>query len=277
MSTLKNSNVATKAATAERERLWKVRLRSPWLIGAGPFAAVALLWFAAVRWLGVPPVFLPPLEDMPRALWQMFTREAVGRDLLVSIYRVLTGFGLAVLLATPLGIWVGYRLPVRQFFEPILGFLRYIPVPVFIPLTILWFGSGNRQKMVIIFLGAFFQLVLMVADAARAVPRSYYEAAIMLKAPPSHLPLRVLWPAALPQIFDSYRITLGWAWTYLVVAEIVGATTGIGYYIIKAQRYLLIPQIFAAMVLIGVLGMATDLLLQAAHRRLFPWAERSSA
>jgi NitT/TauT family transport system permease protein len=129
--------------------------------------------------------------------------------------------------------------------------------------------------MAIIFIGAFFQLVLMVEDAAASVRKDYYEAAIMLGAPKLDLLLRVLWPAALPRIFDSYRICIGWAWTYLVVAEIVGATTGIGYYVIKAQRYLLIPQIFAAMALIGLLGMMTDIILSVLHARLFPWEERS--
>jgi NitT/TauT family transport system permease protein len=151
-----------------------------------------------------------------------------------------------------------------------------MPVPVFIPLTILWVGSGNTQKMVIIFLGAFFQLVLMVEDAAKSVRRDFYESATMLGAPKRDLILRVLWPAAFPQIFDSYRICIGWAWTYLVVAEIVGATTGIGYYIIKAQRYLLVPQIFAAMVLIGLLGMFTDIFLAWMHKRLFPWEEKQN-
>jgi NitT/TauT family transport system permease protein len=170
---------------------------------------------------------------------------------------------------------MGYSEKLSRMFDPIIGFVRYMPVPVFIPLTILWLGSGNTQKMAIILIGAFFQLVLMVEDAATSVRKDYYEAAIMLGAPKRDLVLRVLWPAALPRIFDSYRICIGWAWTYLVVAEIVGATTGIGYYIIKAQRYLLIPQIFAAMVLIGLLGMMTDIILSVLHNRLFPWEERS--
>jgi NitT/TauT family transport system permease protein len=243
--------------------------------GLLPLAVLAAAWILAVHLLEISPIFLPPLEDMPSVLWRMFTEEGVTRDLLISIYRVLLGFVLAVALATPIGVLMGYRKTIRQSLSPVLGFFRYIPVPVFIPLTILWFGSGDRQKMIIIFLGAFFQLVLMVSDAARNVPGTYYESATMLGAPRRDLVLRVLWPAALPQIFDSYRIAMGWAWTYLIVAEIVGASTGLGYYIIKAQRYLLIPQIFAAMALIGVLGMLTDYLFSAAHQRLFPWAQRA--
>src|SRR5262249_49178466 len=103
----------------------------------------------------------------------------------------------------------------------------------------------------------------------------YYEAATMLGAPRRDLVLRVLWPAALPQIFNSYRVCIGWAWSYLVVAEIVGANAGIGYYIIKAQRYWMSPETFPAMALTGPLGMATDLSLAVLHRWLFPWQETS--
>jgi len=245
------------------------------LLGFAPFAGVALIWVLMVHVGGVRAVFLPPLEQMPGILWRMFAVERIVPDIVISCYRVFLGFAVAVLFATPLGVLMGYSRRMHQMFTPIVGFVRYMPVPVFIPLCILWFGSGNLEKIVIIVLGAFFQLVLMVADAATAVQREYYEAATMLGAPRRDLVLRVLWPAALPQIFDAYRTCMGWAWTYLVVAEIVGATTGIGYYIIKAQRYLMVPQIFGAMLLIGILGMATDLVFGVLHSWLFPWAGKS--
>ncbi len=244
-----------------------------WMLGFLPFAGMALLWFILSHFCEIQEVFLPRLETMPGAVWGMFTEEAILSDVLISCYRVVAGFLIAVALATPLGILMAYSSRASQIFEPIVGFVRYMPVPAFIPICILWFGSGNLQKMVIIFLGAFFQLILMVKDAAASVRIDYYEAATMLGAPRRDLILRVLWPAALPQIFNSYRICIGWAWTYLVVAEIVGASTGIGYYIIKAQRYLMVPQIFAAMVLIGILCMVTDLVLAALHGWLFPWGE----
>jgi NitT/TauT family transport system permease protein len=242
--------------------------------GCLPFIGLGILWFLIVHIGQIPPIFLPPLENMPKVLWHMFTEEFILRDIGISIFRVIMGFFIALVLATPLGVFMGYSEKISRMFDPIIGFARYMPVPVFIPLTILWLGSGNIQKMAIIYIGAFFQLVLMVEDAASSVRRDYCEAAIMLGAPKRDLILRVLWPAALPQIFDSYRICMGWAWTYLVVAEIVGATTGIGYYVIKAQRYLLVPQIFASMVLIGLLGMLTDLLMAFLHKKLFPWKEK---
>jgi NitT/TauT family transport system permease protein len=254
-------------------RLWPVQF----LLGFIPFTLVATIWSFLVHGVKISPVFLPPLEVMPSAVWRMFMVEGIAKDMSISIYRVVCGFFLAAIIATPIGMLMGYSRWTSRLLDPIMGFIRYMPVPVFIPLTILWFQSGDAQKMVVIFLGAFFQLVLMVEDAARSVPKDYYEAAIMRGAPRRHLFSRILWPSSLPQIFDSYRICMGWAWTYLVVAEIVGANTGVGYYIIKAQRYLMIPQIFAAMVLIGLLGMLTDLLFALMHDRLFPWAERNSS
>jgi NitT/TauT family transport system permease protein len=241
-----------------------------------PFAGVAILWLILVHVFGVRPVFLPPLEEMPPVIWNMFANEGIISDIAISCLRVIAGFLIAMLIATPLGILMGYNVRAQQLFQPIIGFIRYMPVPVFIPLCILWFGSGDFEKVVIIFLGAFFQLTLMIQDASRSVRRDFYESAIMLGAPRPALISRVLWPAALPQIFDSYRVAIGWAWTYLIVAEIVGARTGIGFYIIRAQRYLMVPQIFAAMILIGILGMTTDLLLGRVHRKLFRWTERSS-
>ncbi len=265
-----------KTDRSER-RAHRIRFRIRLLLGAAPFAVTAAIWFLLVHGFAVRPVFLPPLEQMPGAIWGMFVGDAIAFDILISCVRVFGGFLAAVLLATPLGILMGYNHRAHQIFEPIFGFIRYIPVPVFIPLCILWFGSGDAEKIIIIFLGAFFQLTLMVEDAAHSVRRDFYEAAIMLGAPRSALISRVLWPAALPQIFDSYRICIGWAWTYLIVAEIVGASSGIGFYIIKAQRYLMVPQVFAAMILIGVLGLATDLLFSYAHRSLFHWSRTSES
>src|SRR5258708_7228058 len=177
------------------------RRPSRMLLGLIPLAATAIIWFLLIRVFAVRPVFLPPLEEMPRAIWAMFIEQGIGTDISISCFRVVAGFIAAVVLATPLGVLMGYNLKVHQLFEPIIGFIRYMPVPVFIPLCILWFGSGDLEKVIIIFLGAFFQLTLMVQDAAQAVRRDFYEAATMLGAPRPALIFRVLWPAALPQIF----------------------------------------------------------------------------
>ncbi len=261
------------AATESSPRFWE-RFKSGHILALLPFLCTVLAWQLLVHVFHVRPIFLPPLESFPNALWEMFVVEQIWRDVLVSTFRVVTGFFVAILLATPLGVLMGFSGNLNRMIAPYLGFVRYMPVPVFIPICILWLGSGDLQKSMIIFLGAFFQLVLMIQDAAAGVPKAYFEAASMLGAPRRDLLIRVLLPAAMPRIFESWRISMGWAWTYLVVAELVGATTGVGYYIVKAQRYLQIPKIFAAMALIGFLGLITDALFLFAHGRLFSWDEK---
>jgi NitT/TauT family transport system permease protein len=266
------------------------------LLGSIPFLILALIWVLLVKFFNVGPVFLPPLEEMPKVLFRMFFPVRTTQDLAdhtfltgilfrkgsilwdvgVSSGRIFCGFILTILLATPLGILIGYSKTIQLIFSPIIGFIRYMPVPVFIPLCILWFGSGDLEKVAVIFAGGFFQLALLVADAAALVRSDYYEAATMLGAPRHDLVFRVLLPAALPQIFDGFRICLGWAWTYLLVAEILGATSGVGYYVTIAQRYVMVPQIFASMLIIGCLGMGTDLILARLHRTLFPWVEKKT-
>src|SRR5437879_789587 len=135
------------------------------LLGLLPFAVGALVWVVLGRVFGVRPVFLPALGDMPAAIWGMFTEQGIGSDIAISCFRVVAGFIAAVLLATPLGVLMGYSPRTSQLFEPIVGFIRYMPVPVFIHLCILWFGSGDLVKVIIIFSAAFFQLTLMVQGA----------------------------------------------------------------------------------------------------------------
>jgi len=160
---------------------------------------------------------------------------------------------------------------VASVVEPTVGFVRYLPVPAFVPLCILWFGLGDTAKIVVIFLGTFFQLILLIEDVSRAVTRDYFEAALTLGANRGELIRRILWPASLPGVVSACRTAIGWAWTYLVVAEIAGATSGIGFRIMQAQRFVETPKVFAGIVIIGVLGMTTDLLIHAFQKSYFRW------
>ena len=204
------------------------------LLGSVPFCAVALVWFCLTANGFVNDTFLPTMSSVARALIQVFSRESYLADVWVSIYRVMGAFAASAILAMPIGLLPGYAPKVAELVEPFVGFVRYLPVPAFVPLCILWFGLGDTAKIVVIFLGTFFQLVLMASDVARSIPRDYFEAALMLGAKPRHLLSRVLWPASLPGVVSACRTTVGWAWTYLVVAEIAGATSGIGFRIMQA-------------------------------------------
>jgi NitT/TauT family transport system permease protein len=194
------------------------------------------------------------------------------QDARISVFRVMAGFLASAALALPLGLAIGAYRPVRAFFEPLLEFSRYLPAVAFVPVVLLWAGIGEASKITVIWIGTFFQMVLMLSEDVARVPVPQVDAARTLGATGPEVVALVLLRSALPAMFDTLRITLGWAWTYLVVAEMVAADSGLGYAILKAQRFLQTDRIFVGIIVIGLIGLATDQALRWCHRRLFPWA-----
>ncbi|MGF7006570.1 ABC transporter permease [Aminobacter sp. BE322] len=240
------------------------------------FFAVLLVLWSAVSGLGVVgDFFLPsPLAVLTTAR-QLYFQDGFVLDLAVSIYRVGVGFLLAALIAVPLGLLMGSFQLFRSMLEPCLAFMRYMPATAFIPLLVLWLGIDDAQKFSVIFVGTFFTLTLMVMVSTLSVPIALIESAMMLGASPARLVRKVILPAAKPAIFNDLRIVLGWAWTYIVIAEIVAASSGVGYVILKASRYMDTATIFVGIISIGLVGLTSDLLFIAAGRRLFPYLQRS--
>lgn len=217
----------------------------------------------------VPALFLPSPIAVVSRLYQMFVTEGYAVDILVSSGRVMAGFGLAAALAVPLGLLIGNISFFRALLEPLFGAARYLPATAFIPLLIIWLGLDESQKVSVIFIGTFFPLVLMIADASSSVSRDLVNSGYTLGASNRQILFRVLLPGALPAIFDQLRITVGIAWTYLIVAELVGANRGIGISILSAQRFLLTDAVIAGIVTVGILGVVTDVLFRLLHKRLF--------
>ena len=155
----------------------------------------------------------------------------------ISIYRITLGFLISTAFALPIGVLIGCYRGWEAAIEPLVDFIRYMPVVAFVPLTILWTGTGDAQKFLIIFIGTFFQQVLLVMDNVKSVPRDFVNLGRTLEMPESRILARIVVPSAMPAIWDSMRISLGWAWTWLVVAELVAATSGLGYRITTAQRF----------------------------------------
>jgi len=255
--------------------LWSIRLaisRRSYLVLALAGLVVPLLgWALLSAFAGVNPVFLPgPDKVLVRiATWAM--EDDLLGDAAISTMRVVAGWALSALLAVPLGLLIGSWRAVQALLEPLTDFIRYMPAVAFIPLVMLWVGIDEGAKVAIIFIGTFFQMVLMVAEDVRRVPMAQIEAAQTMGATRREVLEKVILPSAKPALLDTLRITMGWAWTYLVVAELVAANSGLGFAILKAQRFLQTDKIFAGILLIGFIGLAIDQLFRLLHRKAFPW------
>lgn len=238
-------------------------------------AAFFVLFFGAWAWatLGgyVRPLFLADPISTFRAGVVLFTEHDFLSDVGITLFRVVGGFVIATLVGVPLGIAMGASRRVDAFLGPFVSFARYLPASAFIPLLILWAGVGEAQKLAVIFIGSVFQIVLMVAVIIGETRRDLMEAAVTLGAGRRGVIMRVMLPNAAPAIAETLRLVLGWAWTYVIVAELVGAESGIGHMIMDSQRFLDTGQMIFGIFIIGVIGMVSDLAFRWLNRRLFPW------
>ena len=245
-------------------------------LGFGAFVVVLALWSILSYGGIVQPLFLPSPGSVAKALYDMFAHEDFIGDVWASFFRIIVGFLVAAAVGIPLGIAIGSFRAVQAFFEPIVGAVRYMPASAFIPLLIIWLGIGQSEKMAVIWFGVFFPLTLMIADVSANVPRELVNIAYTLGASRWQVFRRVLLPACWPGVIDNLRIGLGWAWTYLIVAELVAAETGIGHVILQSSRFLETDKIIGGILVIGVLGLLSDGVFRLLYRALFPYAERVS-
>ena len=199
------------------------------MLGIGFFVLFVLVWAGFTLGGFVSPTFLASPVTMVQEGWLLFTEYNFLHDIGMTVWRVMGGFILATAIAVPLGIAMGAYKPVEAFFEPFVSFCRYLPASAFIPLLILWAGIGETQKLLVIFIGSVFQIVLMVAVTVGGARRDLVEAAYTLGASSSGIVRRVLIPGAAPGIAETLRLVLGWAWTYVIVAELIGSASGIGH------------------------------------------------
>jgi NitT/TauT family transport system permease protein len=237
------------------------------------FASFLILWSVLTYGGFVDPLFLPSPGRVFQAGVDLFYELGFTTDILNSVYRVMMGFVMAAIIGVPIGLIMGTFKVAEAFTEPVVGFIRYMPASAFIPLFILWLGIGDVEKIAIIFVGSFFQLVLMVAVVAKNVHKDMLETAYTLGARRFQVIRKILLPASLPGIVDTLRIIVGWAWTYIIVAELVASASGIGYMIISSQRMLRTGNIIFGILTIGMLGLITDFFFKWLYNKLFPWME----
>lgn len=224
------------------------------------------------------PVFLPAPHQVAVALVTAFKtpprlseEKWLHENLLHSIRIIAWGFFLSSLIGVPLGILCGAIPAMARLWEPFVEFFRYLPAPAFGALCVAILGINDAPKVAIIVIGTFFQQVLVISNTVRRVEPSLIEAAQTLGAKPRQLLLRVVLPASIADLYQDQRVLLGWAWTYLIVAELIGTSSGITYFINLQAKYRAYDNVMAAILLIGIVGLGTDLLLGWIGRRLFPW------
>ncbi len=217
--------------------------------------------------------FLPTPDKVLVTFGEQLMSTTFWEHVWISVFRVTMGFLLACVIGIPLGILAGTFRLAESVIVPMTEFIRYMPATAFIPLIMVWAGIGESAKVLVIFIGCFFQLVLMVADNVRNVHHDLLQVSYTLGARPGQTVEKVLIPALLPDLMNTLRLIIGWAWSYLIVAELVAASSGLGFMIMKAQRFLNTDVIFVGIIVIGLLGLFTDRVFAYCHRRFFPWQE----
>lgn len=240
-------------------------------------AIVMITWCALT--LGENPVvqelFLPsPVKVLQATLAMLFDGTLVGA-ILASGTRILVSFVAAAAIAMPLGILMGSYEPVNRVMEPVMAPLRYLPISAFIPLLILWLGIGESQKIAFLFLGVFVFLLPVVVSAIRAVPEELVQTALTLGASKGQVIRTVLVPHALPDIFDSFRVMNAISWTYVILAEFVNAKQGLGYLIQLNGNHLKTAYVFSGIIIIGIIGLLTDVLIRVVNGFVFRWKEEA--
>jgi NitT/TauT family transport system permease protein len=249
--------------------------RTAFVLGFVAPALVLGAWCALTYGRIVDPDFLPTPTEVVRGTLQLFLHYDLSTAILVSSRRIALAFLLASAIALPLGVLMGSFDPVNRFFEPIVAPLRYMPISAFIPLLILWFGIYEQEKIAFLFLGVFVYLLPVVVTAIRLVPEELVQTALTLGASKFQVIRTVLLPAALPEIFDSFRVMNAIAWTYVILAEAVNPEHGLGYMVELARTHQKASWSFAGLLVIGGIGLLTDFLIRALSSLLFRWREAS--
>ena len=263
-----------------RSSTWDLRQPMP----RGRAAAIGLIAPTAVLagWCIVsyggfaPADFLPSPTEVIRGTLQLFIQYDLTRAILISSRRIGLAFLIASAIALPLGVLMGSFDPIFHLFEPIMAPLRYMPISAFIPLLILWFGIYEKEKIAFLFLGVFVYLLPVVVSAIRTVPEELVQTSLTLGATRMQAIRTVLVPAALPEIFDSFRVMNAISWTYVILAEAVNPEHGLGYMVELARTHQKASWSFAGLLVIGGIGLLTDQVIRTFSSIAFRWREKSA-
>lgn len=252
----------------ETSRAYRFSDVPKWVLGiTGGLLFVALWQALSISGL-VSQRLLPPPVEVLQASYRLFA-NGYAWDVVASVNRIVVSFLLACAVAVPLGLAIGASPTFSAFASPTLSAFRYLPAAAFTPLLLMWLGPGDEQKIALLFLGVVWFLVVLIGDHVRAVRKDLVETALTLGAARWQIWLTVIAPAAAPRIWEALRQMLAVSWTYLVIAEIVAATDGIGAMMMRAQRFIRVDEVMVGILTIGILGLLFDAAFRVAGRRLF--------
>jgi NitT/TauT family transport system permease protein len=272
------SRGTTKMPKTKKKSIFSMQAELPSgsyaIISVCAFVLFFAAWWAVVASGLVRPVFLPSPAAIVTRLASLAADGTLLADIASSSYRIGVGFILASTSALVVGVLIGNYRFWDAAIEPFLDFIRYMPVVAFVPLTILWTGTSDTQKFLVIWIGTFFQQALMFMDNIKRVPPDFVGLGRTLGLSDYKIVTKIVLPSAAPQIWDTLRISLGWAWTWVVLAELVAASSGLGYRITVAQRYFQTDTVIGYIVVLGVLGLVSDQIMKFAGKRMFRYGEK---
>ena len=266
-------------------RLGQLRVRSHLSDSASlgltaTFVALLLLawWFvtrgATIEQRLLPPIILPSPWEVLQAFPTLHFEQGLVRSAFISFLRVTAGFTLAAVVAVPLGVYMATFPPVAAFFRPLALMGAYVPIVVFVPLTLAWFGLSETQKIGFLFIGCFVALLPLVIKEIANVPAAYLDVAVTKGASSWQLVRHVLFPVAQANIWEHLRGVYGVGWGWIILAEVVNAERGLGYLIDLSNRRSHTNAIFAIIIVIVLIAVACDQLWRLSGRALFPYAHR---
>ncbi len=250
-------------------------LRNPWLLGIVSVSTILLIWHVVTYLQIFPELFVP----RPRAVVESFVHVAtegyrggtLAQHLGTSLFRVLLGFALALVTAVPIGLAMGYNRVVRGLLDPIIEFYRPLPPLAYYTILVVWLGIENESKIALLFLAAFPPLSISAMSGVRGISPDRIHGALSLGASHRQVFRHVVFPSCLPEIFTGIRVSIGFTYTTLVSAEIVAATSGIGWMVLDASKFLRSDVIFMGIIVMGLTGLLLDRLVRLAETRLVPW------
>lgn len=231
-----------------------------------------LTWFLVSQYSELDSTFLPSPLDVIHAFQRLWSKDYLIQDSLSSFTRVITGFILSAIVAIPVGILMGTFGSIRALCEPIIGIVRYMPAPAFIPLLIIYLGIDEAPKIALIFIGTVFFNILMIMDSVKFVPQDLIETTYTLGGKRWQVLLQVITPYIVPRIIDTFRVNMAASWNLVVVAELLAANEGLGKRILLAQKFLRTEEIFACLIILGLIGFALDLGFRLLVRLTCKWA-----